>query len=219
MDDDFQNPLEEIEQLVNKLDDGYDVIYGVPETEQHGVLRDVASFVTKLAIQLSTNLKTVRHVSAFRAFRTKIRDSFAEFNSPILSIDVLLFWGTNRISSLPVRHDKRTYGQSNYTFRKLITHALHMMTGFSVLPLRLTSWVGFSFTIFGMLTMAFVVLRFLFQGTSVSGFTFLASIISIFSGATMFALGIFGEYLAQIHLRVMGKPVYAVMEKTSNFDQ
>jgi len=214
IDDDLQNPPEEIEKLIHKLGEGYDVVYGVPEMEQHGFFRDIASMITKLAIQVNMDEKAVRQVSAFRVFRTKLRDSFSDFNSPTLSIDVLLFWGTSKFGSMKVRHDPRRHGQSNYTFPKLVAHATKMITGFSVLPLRITSWFGFAFTFFGLMSLVFVVFRFMIQGTQVSGFTFLASIVSIFSGATMFALGIIGEYLAQVHLRVMGKPVFAESDRT-----
>ena len=90
------------------------------------------------------------------------------------------------------------------------------MTGFSVWPLQVASVVGFGFTIFGVLVFAYVVIRFLVEGRSVPGFPFLASIIAIFSGAQMFALGIMGEYLARMHFRTMERPAYVVWENTGN---
>ncbi len=96
--------------------------------------------------------------------------------------------------------------------RKLVTHALNMMTGFSVLPLQVASLVGFALTLFGLCTLVYVLMRYAIEGGSVAGFPFLASLISIFSGAQMFALGIMGEYLARMHFRSMEKPAYAVRE-------
>jgi undecaprenyl-phosphate 4-deoxy-4-formamido-L-arabinose transferase len=90
-----------------------------------------------------------------------------------------------------------------------------MVTGFSVLPLQLASLLGFIFTLFGFSVLVFVVGRFLLQGGSVPGFPFLASTIAVFSGAQLFALGIIGEYLARIHFRMMGRPVYTVRSTTS----
>lgn len=215
MDDDLQHPPEEIHKLLDKLDEGYDVVYGTPEREQHGLWRDLASQVTKLALQSSMGVETARHVSAFRAFRTQLRDAFASYQSPFVSIDVLLTWGSTRFSSVPVRHDPRLSGVSNYTFRKLLAHALNMMTGFSVLPLQIASMVGFAFTILGLLMLVYVIVRFVVQGGSVPGFPFLASAISIFSGAQLFALGIIGEYLARMHFRMMERPTYSVRATTS----
>jgi undecaprenyl-phosphate 4-deoxy-4-formamido-L-arabinose transferase len=89
------------------------------------------------------------------------------------------------------------------------------MTGFSVLPLQIASAIGFAFVLFGMIALAFVVLNYLIRGGSVPGFTFLASMIAVFSGAQLFALGIFGEYLARIHFRSMDRPPYFVGESTA----
>jgi glycosyltransferase involved in cell wall biosynthesis len=214
MDDDLQHPPEELPRLLAHLEQGYDVVYGTPQHEPHGLLRGLASRVTKLALQSSMGAETARHVSALRAFRTELRDAFANYQSPLLSIDVLLTWGTTRFSHLRVRHDPRAAGVSNYTIRKLITHALNMMTGFSVWPLQLASLIGFGFTLFGLGVLAYVIGRYLLQGGSVPGFPFLASVIAIFSGAQLFALGIIGEYLARMHLRMMERPTYTVRATT-----
>jgi len=214
MDDDLQHPPEEIPKLLDKLTEGYDVVYGPPEKEQHGFWRDVASRVTKLSLQTVMGAETARNVSAFRAFRAQVCDGFSNYRSPFVSIDVLLTWGTTRFASVPVRHDLRQGGVSNYTFSKLLVHALNMVTGFSVFPLQVASFVGFALTLFGFGLLVYVIGRYLIQGSSVPGFTFLASIICVFSGAQLFALGILGEYLARMHFRMMDRPPYIVRSKT-----
>lgn len=210
MDDDLQHPPEVIPRLLEKLAEGYDVVYGTPQQEQHGLWRDLASQVTKIALQATMGTQVARQVSAFRAFRTIVRDAFLHYQGPFVSIDVLLTWGTTRFTAIPVRHDPRRIGTSNYTFRQLVTHALNMVTGFSVLPLQLASIMGFTFTLFGLVLLAFVVGRYLIHGGSVPGFSFLASTITIFSGAQLFALGIIGEYLARMHFRTMDRPSYTI---------
>lgn len=210
MDDDLQHPPGEIRKLLSKLAEGYDVVYGTPMKEQHGFWRDVASQVTKLALQSAMGAKIARNVSAFRAFRTRLRDAFADYQGPFVSIDVLLTWATIRFAAIPVNHDSRRSGGSHYTFRKLVAHALNMMTGFSTLPLQFASLVGFIFTLFGLVVLAYVIGRFLIHGSSVPGFPFLASVVAIFSGAQLFALGIIGEYLARMHFRTMEKPPYVI---------
>jgi undecaprenyl-phosphate 4-deoxy-4-formamido-L-arabinose transferase len=214
MDDDLQNPVGEIPKLVDKLDEGFDVVYGTPEKQQHGILRNLASSLTKLALQNVMGAEAARKVSAFRAFRTRLRDGFEAYNTPYVSIDVLLTWSTSKFSSVTVAHLPREVGESNYTVGKLIRHALDMLTGFSTFPLQLASMIGFLFTVFGMGVLAWVLGRYLVSGASVPGFAFLASIIAIFSGVQLFALGIFGEYLARMHFRSMRKPAYAVAEQT-----
>jgi glycosyltransferase involved in cell wall biosynthesis len=215
LDDDLQNPPEEIATLLARLTDDVDVVYGTPANEQHGFLRDQSSRITKLALQSAMGAETARHVSAFRIFRTRLRDSFATYRGPYVSIDVLLTWGTTRFAHVPVEHAARRVGASNYTLRSLVTHAFNMMTGFSTLPLQIASFIGFGFTLFGFAILAYVLVTLIANGGStVPGFAFLASIIAIFSGAQLFALGIIGEYLARIHFRTMDRPAYLVREMT-----
>ena len=219
LDDDLQNPPEEIPKLLEKLDQGYDVVYGYPKNEQHGLFRNIASIFTKMALKTTMGVSIARHVSAFRVFRTELRDSFSDYKGSFISIDVLLSWGTNSFFASPVNHEKRTEGQSNYTFRKLINHALNMVTGFSILPLQIASIIGFVFSIFGVIILIYVLGRFLFQGSPVPGFPFIASIIAIFSGAQLLAIGIIGEYLARIYFRTMNKPQYSIKHKTNKNSQ
>jgi len=212
IDDDLQHPPEEIPKMLAELEQGFDVVYGTPLAERHGFLRDIASKVTKIALQDAMGAKTARRVSAFRVFRTQLRDAFATYQGPFVSIDVLLTWGSTRFSSVEVKHVERPYGVSNYTFRKLLIHAMNMVTGFSVLPLQLASLMGFAMTFFGLGVLALVFIRFAIYGHKVPGFSFLASIITIFSGAQMFAMGIMGEYLARMHFRSQERPAYTVRE-------
>ena len=213
MDDDLQHPAVEIPRLLEALA-GADVVYGTPRHEPHDLWRGVASRVTKRALQSVMGAETARKVSALRVFRTSLREGFRDYRSPFLSIDVLLTWTTTRFAAVEVEHRPRKYGRSNYTFRQLVVHAINMMTGFSVLPLQLASMTGFAFTVFGFGVFVYVVGRYLLQGTNVAGFPFLASIIAIFSGAQLFAIGIIGEYLARMHFRMMERPTYAVAEVT-----
>lgn len=210
MDDDLQHPPEEIPKLLAVLDQGYDVVYGRPAQEHHGFLRDLASWTTKLALENMMGAEIARQVSAFRVFRAEVANAFRQYEGSFVSIDVLLTWGTNRFAATPVRHEPRAQGVSGYTLRKLVAHTMNMMTGFTTKPLQLASLIGFSFTIFGFGVLCYVVGRYFFEGTPVPGFPFLASIIALFSGAQLFALGIIGEYLARMHFRSMQKPPYVV---------
>jgi undecaprenyl-phosphate 4-deoxy-4-formamido-L-arabinose transferase len=210
LDDDLQHPPEEIQVMLERLAQGYDVVYGTPDREEHGLWRNVASRITKMALQSAMGAQTARKVSAFRAFRTAMRDAFETYRGPFVSIDVLLSWATTRFTTVRVRHERRLTGVSNYTLRKLIRHALNMMTGFSAVPLQLASLIGFAFTLFGLGVLGFVISRYLVYGSAVPGFAFLASVIAIFSGAQLFALGIMGEYLARMHFRLLDRPAYTV---------
>ena len=216
LDDDLQNPPEEIPRLLDELARGYDVVYGTPRRGQRGMLRTLATHVTKLTLQNALGIEHARQVSTFRAFHARVRDAFANAQSGVVAIDVLLTWGATRFSAVAVDHEPRKIGASTYTFWKLVTITLNMVTGFSILPLQFASIVGFAFTLFGLAVLAFVIGRYLIAGGSVPGIPFLASIIAIFSGAQLFALGVIGEYLARVHVRMMGRPTYVVREDTES---
>jgi undecaprenyl-phosphate 4-deoxy-4-formamido-L-arabinose transferase len=215
MDDDLQHPTGQIRVLLEKLTQGYDVVYGSPKNLRHGLLRNVASQTTKVVLQGVMGAETARNVSAFRIFRASLRDGFAHFRGPLVNIDVLLTWAASNFVAIHVPHAPRAIGKSNYTFGKLLTHTFNMITGFSTLPLRFASALGLVMTAFGTVIMMYLVLSQLFAFRfEVPGFTFTASLVSIFAGAQMFALGIIGEYLARMYLRLMDRPAYVVREMT-----
>jgi len=214
MDDDLQNPPEELAKLVAQLSGDVQVVYGTPRSNQHGPWRSTASRLTRIALSAAMGSERARTVSTFRVFRTEIRDAFAGYHSPLVSVDVLLTWGAQAFASVEIEFHPRAHGRSHYGFWQLVAIALDMATGFSVLPLRLATFVGFAFTLVGLGVLAYVTVRYLLSNVSVPGFPFLASIIAIFSGAQLFALGIIGEYLGRTYLRMMDRPPYIVHSAT-----
>ena len=212
MDDDLQHPPEEIPKLISELSDDIDVVYGCPEQERHGFLRNIASRGTKIFLERSMGANAASNISAFRIFKTGIRDAFQKYDSPTVNIDVLLTWGTSRFSAVKVKRDLRKFGKSNYTVFKLLKHALNMIIGFSSAPLKITGFIGFIFSILGFLALGYVLLKYLILGSVVPGFAFLASTILLFSGVQLLALGIIGEYLARMYEKSMGEPTYSFRE-------
>lgn len=209
MDQDLQHPPQEIPRLLGKLAEGYDVVYGSPRKLPQSLWRNIMTAGIKWILAKVIGLPAVRNVSAFRAFRTQLRDAFANFQSPSLILDVLLSWGTTRFTSVEVNigHAQRT----NYNFKMLVRAAMLILIGYSTLPLRFASWVGFVMTLFGIGVFIYVLVIY-FTAGSLPGFPFLASIIALFSGAQLFGLGIFGEYLARMFDRSMDKPSYVIHE-------
>jgi len=213
LDDDLQNPPDQLPKLLAKLEEGYDVVYGVPPVQQHGLARNLAGDITKLVLQSAMGADCASKIRSFRVFRTNLRDAFADYRSPSVMIDVLLSWGTKNFAWVPIRHDERQHGASNYTLAKLVTHALNMITGFTTMPLRIATINGFLFILFGLGVLAFVIVRYLIAGECVQGFPFLASIIAIFAGAQLFSLGIMGEYMARMYTKSIDRPQYVVCEE------
>ncbi len=156
--------------------------------------------------------------SAFRAFRTLLRQGFAHYDGPAVAIDALLAWTTARTASVEVRHEPRRHGRSQYTWFKLARLVIDLTTTFRTWPLRFASLVGFVVMLLGLGALAFVLGAYLATGQPLSIFRFLASMLAIFSGAQLFTLGILGEYIARIHSRVLREPAYVVRERIGDPD-
>jgi glycosyltransferase involved in cell wall biosynthesis len=209
MDDDLQHPPEEIHKLLEKFAEGFDVVYGSPQQLPNDILRNMTTRVTKKLLSYVMGVPSMKHISAFCAFRTNLRNSFTNFQSPDFTLDVLLSWGTSKFSYVYVNLDKAK--KSNYDLFKLAGQALLILTGFSTAPLRIATITGFLMTIVGLSVLIYVMIIYFSEG-SIPGFTFLASIIALFSGTQLFSLGIFGEYLGTIFKRSMDKPAYIIEE-------
>ncbi len=215
MDDDLQHPPEEIYKLLEKLAEGYDVVYGAPQQLPNDPLRNLITRFTKKLLSYVMGVPSMKHISAFCAFRTDLRNAFANFQSPDFTLDVLLSWGTSKFTYVYVNLARAK--KSNYSFFKLAAQALLILTGFSTAPLRFASITGFLMTIVGLAVLIYVMVIFFTEG-SIPGFPFLASIIALFSGTQLFSLGIFGEYLGTIFKRSMDRPPYIIdetIERTS----
>jgi glycosyltransferase involved in cell wall biosynthesis len=218
IDDDLQNPPEEIPNLISKLAEGYDIVFGVPAVRRHRGWRNISSRVLKTVLKVVLGAEMGKQSSAFRAFRSILRRGFENFTDAQLSIDVLLSWSASRVANITVDHKERKAGKSGYNFRKLFALAFNMLTGYSTLPLRIASFVGFSTSLIGLTMFLYVVIRRLLQTNYVPGFAFLASEIALFAGLQLFAVGVIGEYVARLHFRTMGKPPFVIRDENRSRD-
>jgi glycosyltransferase involved in cell wall biosynthesis len=213
LDDDLQNPPEMIPRLLEALEtQDVDVVYGWSPDTEHAWWRRAGSAVIRRTISAALRMPEAARLGAFRAFRTSLRDGFAGELGPGVSLDALLGWSTSRFGSVEVDHHARAEGRSGYKLRHLLRFALDMLTGYSTLPLRLVTLLGLLSSAFGFAVLTYVLVRYAIEGTSVAGFPFLASIVAIFSGVQMLSLGIIGEYLGRMHLRLQKRPTYVVAE-------
>ena len=214
LDDDLQNPPEEINKLIDALVPGVDVVYGVSTEVKQNFYRRAGSKLVRKFFASALGFNSAVSMSSFRTFRTVLREGFNTALGPNVSLDALLTWSTTRFTVVEVKHDERKVGDSHYTFRKLVRFMIDMATGYSALPLRLASALGFLTISFGAVLLVYVIGRPIITGERVQGFPMLASTIIIFSGVQIFLLGVLGEYIGRMHFRVMNKPTYMVAETT-----
>jgi len=213
MDDDLQHNPEDLPKLISKLDEGFDVVYGVPRLRGQPWWKSIPAAVVKGVVSSVIGLPAIRNMSSFKAIRASLKPAFVDITSPDVQIDVLLSWGTTRFAAIQIEESERKAGKSNYNINKLIKVSLLILTNYTTIPLRFASILGFLFTIFGFIVLVYVVTVFFTVG-SIPGFSFLASAITLFSGVQLFALGIIGEYLARMFERTSGKQPYIVNKTT-----
>ena len=216
MDDDLQHLPDQIPAMLTPLARGEaDLVYGVPREEEHGVWRSASSRTVKRGLALA-GVPKAEDVSAFRAFWTAQREGFTGIEDPYVSLDVMLSWTTTSISRVVVQMDQRLVGTSSYSLRALVRHSMNMITGYSNVPLRVVAWLGGVCALIGAVLGAVVLWNFAAGDTTVAGFTTIAAMVAIFSGAQMLSLGIIGEYLGRLHTRSTGKPTFLVKTDSDN---
>jgi undecaprenyl-phosphate 4-deoxy-4-formamido-L-arabinose transferase len=218
MDDDFQNPPEEVAKLVEELRRGYDVVFSCYERKHHGWLRNLGSRFNNWVASVMLDKPYDLYLSSFKAISRFARDQIIQYGGPYPYVDGLLLRVTNNYSRVLVRHDPRTEGRSGYTPRKLVRLWLNMFTNFSVLPLRLASVAGLACSFVGLLTAFIFALEKLHNPDLPAGWASLIVSLFVVSGVQLFALGMIGEYLGRLFLKVNGQPQFVVRE-TCNVQQ
>ena len=216
LDDDLQNPPEEVSKMLSSLSDEVDVVYGLPISRRQSLSRNFASTISKRLMRYALGFEHATNISSFRVFRTWLRGSFDGNLGPGVSLDALLTWSTSRFTSVRVQHHARKAGKSNYNFWKLFRFMVDTVTGFSTVPLRIATGLGLATIALSVGVLLWVLGRPLITGESVPGFPFLAATIAIFSGTQLLVLGVIGQYIGRMHFRIMNKPTYTIAERTSN---
>ena len=215
LDDDLQNPPEEIPKLLAELSNGSDVVFGRPVRQRQPWYHLLSAFVIKSLSSGPLGLPAFRHRSAFRAFRTPLRCAFEGFQGPAVSVDYLLTLATRKFTSVIVAHHPRTRGRTTYSLRRRANEALLAFTFTSTAPLRLATLLGLAFAAAGAATLVVLAIRWLSVG-SPAGWPLLAAVMGIIGGAQLFCLGIFGEYVGRIYLRSLGAPTFVIADTTES---
>jgi glycosyltransferase involved in cell wall biosynthesis len=214
MDDDLQNPPEEVKRLYEHTrDNDYDVVYTYYETKHHALWRNLGSaFHNRVADFLLDKPKGL-YLSSFRCISAFVAREIVRNDGPFPYVDGLILQTTKAIGRLQVNHLPRAEGRSNYTLRRLLRLWLSMALNFSVMPLRVATLFGLVMSVLGFLGLIDVVIEALL-GETPSGWGSTLVIVLLFSGAQLLMLGIAGEYLGRLFLTVNKRPQAIVRDVT-----
>jgi undecaprenyl-phosphate 4-deoxy-4-formamido-L-arabinose transferase len=212
MDDDLQNPPEEVVRLYDHARlGGWDVVYTRYAKKEHDGWRNLGSrFANKVADWLLDKPKGL-YLSSFRCMSAFVVEQVAKYRGPYPYVDGLVMQVTQRIASIEVAHYPRAVGRSNYTLKRLALLWLNLATNFSVVPLRVAVFAGAALGVMGMLLAAFVVLEAIL-GYTPPGWASTMTIYLLLTGVQFMILGVLGEYVGRAFLSANGKPQGVVRE-------
>lgn len=213
IDDDLQQPPSQIPIMLQAIEQGADVVYGISARSRHSLGRNLATWLVKFALEHVFRVPRARQVTSFRAFRTSLRDEFDLTPPPMFSIDGLLAGATTRFEGVVVQHEGRMSGGSRYTFGKLANHTMNLIAGSSTSPLFFASVSGSALATVGvLLALAVVVSQVASVGSSWQWL--LVAAWAFTSGLVLVSLGMVGSYLARLLRHASGPTLYTVVEQT-----
>ena len=214
MDDDLQNPPEEIPKLIEVIEKfDTDVVCGIPDSRKHSTWRNFGShFFLKIISNIFGKDQRFR-LSSFRIIRSDIAKHVSAFPTPNPVVGALLMKVTERFETISVKHSPRFVGKSTYTPIKLFRHFLNGILYHSDFPLKAVSVMGVSCLLLSILLSIYYLLRYLTGNIGVSGWTTIVLLILFFSGIGMFSMGLVGEYLLRIIQEVKGIPAYIIRDE------
>ncbi len=214
MDDDLQHAPEDIPLLLAELAQGRDVVYARFKSRKHAGWKVAGSRLNDLVASYLMKKPKGLYLSPFRAMTADIRDDILRYQGPYVYVDGLILSVTRNIGTVDVDHHERYAGDSGYSLRKSISLWLKMATNFSILPLRITSFVGLCFAGLGFVLALVLIIQKLTLDRMPIGWSSLIVTVLIVGGVQLLALGMLGEYLGRVLLILNSRPQYVVGETT-----
>src|SRR5260221_2438009 len=216
MDDDLQNPPEEVERLLAfAQESGREVVYPYYDEKQHAIWRNLGSRFTNWVAGFVLDKPKGFYLSSFRCMSAFVVAEITRYEGPFTYVDGLILQVTQDIDRLLVRHLPRAVGRSNYTLRRLLRLWLSMFVNFSVMPLRLSTLTGIALSLFGAAGGVMSIVEALFFDPP-AGWSSLMAAVLLLSGVQLLILGIVGEYLGRLYLTANRKPQSVVKSVTTS---
>jgi dolichol-phosphate mannosyltransferase len=213
MDGDLQHPPSMIPDMINKLNEGYDlVITKRTKTENIGLLKNILSTVFYRFINAISDTRIEPNVSDFRAFNKNVLKSILLFKEKEIFLRGIFSWVGFRTYTLHFNAPKRQFGKTKYPFLKMMGFALKGITSFGFKPLRVAILVG-SIISFAAFLFGFYALISYFRGNTVPGWASTIIAIMFLGGTQLLAIGLLGEYIASLFIETKKRPLYIIKEK------
>jgi Glycosyltransferases involved in cell wall biogenesis len=212
LDDDLEHPPEAIPKLLAKGSLEHPVVYGVFPKRTHAWYRNISSEIMRRALKKAFPDLNENYTS-FRAVHRSVADVIVAFGLSRPYIDGMISWVTNSVATVEVSHGERVHGESTYTLKKLVSHALNIFVTFSHLPLRIATYTGTGLALLSFASLIYVVYGRLSGSVSSPGYASLMSVVLFACGIQLIILGVLGEYIGRLMGATYRKPVYVVVDR------
>ena len=212
LDDDGQTPANEVGKLLEKIDEGYDVVYASYAHKQHSGFRNLGSKVNAKMTEVMLGKSPDLFISSYFAAKRFIVDEMTNYKGCYPYVIGLVLRSTKNICNVPVQHRQRESGSSGYSIGKLLALWLNGFTSFSVKPLRLANYLGFFSAVIGLFYALVIVIKYFVVHTAPLGWSTTTAILLIIGGVIMMSLGMIGEYVGRIYLCINATPQYVIKE-------
>ena len=213
MDDDLQHPPQTVLQMVDAVRGGYDVCYTVYVDRQHTPLKKFGSWFNDRIASFLLGKPRGLYLSSFKALHRRVVREMVRYDGPYVYLDGLILDITRRITSIPIQHQKRLEGEGNYNLRKLVSLWMKMATSFSVIPLRVASFIGAALAAISGIALIAVIVEKLRHPETPAGWTSVVVIVLFLGALQLLFLGVIGEYLGRAYLKLNRKPQFSVRER------
>ncbi len=218
LDDDGQTPVNEVYKLIDKLDEGYDVVVARYSEKKHNFFRNAGSHINDIMAHVLIGKPRNLYLSSYFVLKRFIINEMLNYKNSYPYIAGLLLRTTNKIGNVDVNHRERATGKSGYTFSKLLALWINGFTAFSVKPLRVSITFGVVFAIIGFLIGVYTVINKFLNPEVPIGWSSTTALLSVLGGIILIVLGMVGEYVGRIYISINNSPQYVIRE-TYNFDK
>lgn len=220
MDDDGQHPVSGIFPMIEKLEEGnYDVVYALFKQKKHSLFKRITSKVNTATLNLLTGKPKDIKNSSFSVMKKYVLKEMEKYKSPFPSWTGFIMQITRNISNVELEHYERISGKSNYTLKKMFKLYINSLTGFSIVPLRISSIIGVIVAIIGFLIGIYSIFHKIFNPLVPMGYTSMISVMLFIGGMIMMMLGMLGEYVGRIYMINNNLPQYTIKEISNNPDK
>lgn len=210
LDDDGQTPADEVDKLLNKIEEGYDVVYAEYEDKKHSAFRNLGSNVNRKMTEIMLGKPKELYISSYFAAKRFVIDEMIKYQNAYPYVIGLVLRTTKNICNVKVRHRERLEGTSGYSFKKLLALWVNGFTSFSVMPLRFATYGGSVVAVSGFIYAVYTIIRKIVDPNRIIGWSSTISIMLILGGMILLVLGMIGEYIGRIYISLNNSPQYVI---------